>query len=52
MKKAKNALVGFIENAFNIDDSYKSTDHQPNPSKHNCKYCAYRQLKSLCSEGI
>jgi hypothetical protein len=52
VNKAKNALNSFIEEAFSIDGSFKSTDHQPNPSKNSCMYCPYKDKKDLCSSAI
>lgn len=52
MKKAKEVLAKFIEEVFNMDGTFKTTDHQAQPDKHTCKYCVFRQLKSLCQEGI
>ena len=52
MKKAKAALTKFIEDVFNIDGTFKSTDHQPNPDKSNCKYCPYKGKKDLCDKAF
>jgi hypothetical protein len=52
MNKAKNSLTTFIENVFNIDGSFKSTEHQPTPSKSSCKYCPFSQRKDLCKDAI
>jgi hypothetical protein len=52
MNKAKDALNSFIENVFDIDGSYKSTDYQPNPSKSSCMFCPYKEKKDLCSSAI
>jgi CRISPR/Cas system-associated exonuclease Cas4 (RecB family) len=52
VKKAKTSLITFIDEVFNLDGSYKSTEHSAQPSKSNCNYCPYRQLKSLCPKGI
>lgn len=41
VKKSKTALDTFVNAVFNLDGSYKSTDHQALPSKDNCKYCPY-----------
>jgi hypothetical protein len=49
---AKAALDTFIDEAFNLDGSYKSTDHQPQPSKSNCMYCPYKDKKELCNKSI
>ena len=52
VNKAKNALNSFIETAFDIDGSYRTTDHQPTPSKSSCMYCPYKDKKDLCSSAI
>ena len=52
INKAKSALNSFIEEAFSIDGSFKSTDHQPNPSKNSCMFCPYKDKKDLCSSAI
>jgi hypothetical protein len=52
MKKAKTALAKFIEDVFNIDGTFKSTDHQPIPDKSNCKYCPYKDKKELCDKAV
>jgi len=52
MNKAKNSLTTFIENVFNIDGSFKSTEHQPNPSKSSCMYCPFKNRKDLCKDGF
>jgi CRISPR/Cas system-associated exonuclease Cas4 (RecB family) len=52
MKKAKEALNKFIEEVFNMDGTFKLTDHQANPNKHNCKYCPYKDKKDLCDVAI
>jgi hypothetical protein len=50
VKKAKTALDTFIDVVFNLDGSYKSTDFQAVPAKHNCMYCPYK--KDLCDKAI
>lgn len=52
MNKAKNSLTTFIENVFNIDGSYKNTEHQPTPSKSSCMYCPFKNKKDLCESAI
>jgi len=52
VKKAKTALDTFIGKTFDIDGSYKTTDHQPQPSKSNCMYCPYKDKKDLCNKSI
>jgi len=52
LKKAKAALGTFIESVFNLDGTYKSTEHIATPSKSNCMYCPYQNKKDLCSQAI
>ena len=52
VKKAKITLDTFIEEVFNLDGSYKSTDFQATPSKSNCLYCQYKSKKELCDKAI
>jgi len=52
LKKAKTALDTFIESVFNLDGTYKSTEHIATPSKSNCMYCPYKNKKDLCSQAI
>lgn len=52
IKKAKTALNTFIENVFNLDGSFKDTEHEATPSKSNCKYCPFRDKKDLCKSAF
>ena len=52
VKKSKAALDTFIEEVFNLDGSYKSTDHQATPNKSSCLYCQYKDKKELCNKAI
>jgi hypothetical protein len=52
LKKSKDALTGFIESVFNLDGSYKTTDHQATPSKSSCQYCQFKDKKELCNKGV
>jgi len=52
VKKSKAALDKFIEEVFNLDGSYKSTDHQATPSKSNCLYCQYKDKKEFCDKAV
>ena len=52
IKKAKTALNTFIENIFNLDGSFKDTDHQATPSKNTCKYCPFKDKKDLCKNAF
>jgi hypothetical protein len=51
LKKAKVALEAFIESVFNLDGTYKSTEHIATPSKSNCMYCPYKTKKELCDKA-
>jgi hypothetical protein len=52
LKKARTALESFIDNVFNLDGTYKTTDHPAQPSKTNCKYCPFKNKKELCPQAI
>jgi len=52
VKKAKTALDVFINDVFNLDGSYKSTDFQATPSKSSCLYCQYKSKKEFCDKAI
>lgn len=52
VKKAKVALDTFVDEVFNLDGSYKSSDHQATPSKSSCLYCQYKSKKELCDKAI
>jgi hypothetical protein len=52
VKKAKVALDTFVDEVFNLDGSYKSTDFQATPSKSSCLYCQYKSKKEFCDKAI
>jgi len=52
LKKAKSAIISFIENTFDIDGTYKNVDHPAQPEKNKCKYCPFKDKKELCSQAI
>lgn len=52
LNKAKTALNEFINKVFDIDGSFKETEHKHNASKETCRWCPFRDKKDLCSEGI
>ena len=52
VKKAKVALDTFVDEVFNLDGSYKNTDHQATPSKSSCLYCQYKDKKDFCDKAI
>jgi|TARA_R110000868_G_scaffold317483_1_gene578318 hypothetical protein len=51
MKKAKTALNKFIEDVFNTDGTFKTTDHQATPNKSSCLYCQYKDKRELCDKA-
>lgn len=52
MNKANESLSAFISAVFNLDGTYNTTDHQPTPDKHTCKYCPYSSKKELCDKAM
>lgn len=51
MNRARTALTNFIEGVFNVDGSFKTTDHPAQPSKSNCMYCPFKNRKDLCDRA-
>ena len=52
VKKARTALSSFIDNVFNLDGTYKATEHDVQPGKSSCTYCPYKNKKELCDKAI
>ena len=52
INKATTAVKEFIEEVFNIDGTYKDKSYQPQPSKHNCSFCPFKNKKELCDKGL
>lgn len=52
VKKAKTALTDFIENIFNADGTFKTTNFQAQPSKSNCMFCPFKNKKELCNNAF
>ena len=52
LNRANTALNTFIEDVFNIDGTFKTTDFQAQPDKSTCRYCPFKNKKELCSKGI
>ena len=52
VKKAKTALTEFIENVFNMDGTFKTTEHTAQPDKSTCRYCPFKDRKDLCNEAV
>ncbi len=52
LNKATSAVKEFIEEVFNIDGTHKDKSYQPQPSKHNCSFCPFKDKKELCDKGL
>lgn len=52
INKATTAVKEFIEEVFNVDGTYKDKSYQPQPSKHNCSFCPFKNKKELCDKGL
>lgn len=50
--RALKTVEDFIKEAFNHDGTHKTGNHEPNPSKWNCRYCPFGKDKKLCSSSI
>ena len=51
LNKAVNTLNKFLNEAFNLDGSFKDRIFNSVPSKWNCTYCPFANRKDLCKEG-
>ena len=51
IKRAVTTLNKFLDEAFNLDGSFKDRIFNPVPSKWNCTYCPFANRKDLCKEG-
>lgn len=49
INKATNNLNEFINQAFNLDGSYKDSIFKPVPSKWNCTFCPFKEDEKLCN---
>jgi hypothetical protein len=52
LNKATSAVKEFIEEVFNIDGTHKDKSYQPQPSKHNCSFCPFKDKKEFCDKGL
>jgi hypothetical protein len=52
LNRANTALNDFVEDIFNIDGTFKTTDFQAQPSKSNCMYCPFKNKKELCDKAF
>ena len=50
--KAVKLLNEFVDNAFKDGDYNLEGDFTPTPSKSECRFCPYKEEKSLCSHAI
>jgi hypothetical protein len=50
MSRATNAINSFIDECFE-SNHYTQKDMDPNPSKWNCTFCAFKDDKKLCGLG-
>ena len=51
ISRATQAINGFIKECFNGNE-YSQKEMDPNPSKWNCTFCAFKEDKKLCGLGI
>ncbi len=51
MSRATQAISGFIKECFNGNE-YSQKEMDPNPSKWNCTFCAFKEDKKLCGLGV
>ena len=51
ISRATQAINGFIKECFNGSE-YSQKEMDPNPSKWNCTFCAFKDDKKLCGLGV
>tara|TARA_Y100001978_G_scaffold21111_1_gene17121 strand:+ start:3814 stop:4761 length:948 start_codon:yes stop_codon:yes gene_type:complete len=51
ISRATQAINGFIKECFNGNE-YSQKEMDPNPSKWNCTFCAFKENKKLCGLGV
>lgn len=51
MNYSAKLVEKFIEDCFNDDNSYKNTEHNPQPSEY-CKWCAFNDKPDLCNKQL
>ena len=51
ISRATQAINGFIKECFNGNE-YSQKEMDPNPSKWNCTFCAFKEDKKLCGLGV
>jgi hypothetical protein len=52
LNKATSAVKEFVEEVFNVDGTHKDKSYAPQPSKHNCSFCPFKDKKELCDKGL
>jgi len=51
LNKAGLLLDGFLLEVFNTDGTNKQVDLEKRPSKHNCRFCPYKDNSDLCDQN-
>jgi len=51
LNKAGQLLDGFLNEVFNTNGSHKQVDLEKRPSKHNCRFCPYKDNSDLCDQN-
>lgn len=51
-KKTMDSFEKFINECFNTEGKVIEKEYDKSPSKHNCKYCVFKDKKDLCDQGI
>jgi hypothetical protein len=51
LNKAGQLLDGFLNEVFNTDGTNKQVDLEKRPSKHNCRFCPYKDNSDLCDQN-
>lgn len=52
INKARNAIEYFITECFDREGKYLIKDHPKKPSKHNCRFCPFKDMPDICDQAV
>jgi hypothetical protein len=50
--QARKAVERFITECFTEEGQYRDKVYEPNPSKHNCRFCPFKDKPDVCKSAI
>lgn len=52
ISQSRKAVENFITECFSTDGTYLAKDHLAKPSKHNCRFCPFKDMPEICKFAI